>query len=154
MQCLTSIYKEHGTRGCLRGLNATIIREVPGFSVYMVSYTYLCDLLQKPGTDHPGVGAMLMAGGLAGVLSWMGNIPFDVIKSRLQADNLANPRYRNYWECIRKSYRDDGYRVFWRGLPVTCIRAFPVNAVTFTVYSTSLYAMQKHLKKHQDEDNY
>lgn len=132
-------------------MNATIIREVPGFSVYMVSYAYLCDCLKTPEDSQPGIVDMLMAGGIAGVMSWVANIPFDVIKSRLQADNMEDPRYRTYWQCVRKSYRDDGWRVFWRGLPITCIRAFPVNAATFAVYSTSLQAMQQKYNKNNED---
>lgn len=171
LHCLQSMYAAHGVRGCLRGLQATLMREVPGLSVYMVSYEYFCDRL-TPGRESflratpvvntpspwgegmnsmtrlpdPTVSTLLIAGGLAGTLSWLGNIPFDVIKSRLQADNLASPRYKNYWDCVVKSYKSDGFRVFWRGLPVVCIRAFPVNAVTFAVYSTSVQVMQRMYK--------
>jgi hypothetical protein len=134
IQCLRSIYKDHGTRGITTGLPSTVARELPGFAVYMVTYTYLLDLLNQ--RDKPTMAGKLLAGGLAGVLSWVGNIPFDVVKNRLQADSLENPRYSGYWDCVRKSYRDEGWRVFWRGLPVTCLRAFPTNAVTLAVYST------------------
>ena len=83
------------------------------------------------------VAAELLAGGIAGVASWVGNIPMDVMKSRLQADDLSQRQYANYMDCARKSYREGGFRIFWRGLPATCIRAFPVNAVTFATYEAS-----------------
>ena len=177
VHCLRSLYRDHGLRGTFRGLEATILREVPGFAIYMISYEYLCDYLTPGRLDlprgvavdpaqlgrwgdveeplerllpEPNVGTLLLAGGLAGTLSWLGNIPFDVVKNRLQADNLASPSYKNYVDCVRKSYRTDGFRVFWRGLPVTCIRAFPVNAVTFAIYSTTMSVMQKLAsEKHQ-----
>ena len=141
VQCLKSIYADHGVMGISTGLPSTFLRELPGFAVYMVSYTYLLDLLNQQN-DKPTTASLLLAGGLAGVLSWIGNIPFDVVKSRLQADNLENPRYSGYWDCVRKSYRDEGWRVFWRGLPVTCLRAFPTNAVTLAVYSTTMDALE------------
>lgn len=140
IQCFRSIYRDHGMKGISTGLPSTIARELPGFAVYMVTYAYLLDMLNQP-SEKPTVASLLLAGGFAGVLSWVGNIPFDVVKSRLQADNLENPRYSGYWDCVRKSYRDEGWRVFWRGLPVTCLRAFPTNAITLCVYSTTMDAL-------------
>ena len=58
---------------------------------------------------------IFLAGGIAGLLSWQAIIYLDVIKSRIQADSLSDPRYRGMMDCIRKSYRQDGPRVFTRG---------------------------------------
>jgi len=136
LNCLRSIHQQNGLRGCFRGLQATILRELPGFGVYITSYQLLCDsMVPEPGM-MPGVPGLLLAGGLAGVASWGVNIPIDIIKSRLQTDDPANPKYRGFLDCARKSYQSDGIRVFWRGLLVSSLRAFPTNAVTFAVYST------------------
>lgn len=35
----------------------------------------------------------LLAGACAGIACWTTSIPFDVIKSRLQADSISNPKY-------------------------------------------------------------
>ena len=140
VDCLRHIYHTHGLRGCFTGLNATVSREVIGFSIYITSYELMCDYMTPDGAD---VQTMLLAGGLSGMLSWLVNIPIDVIKSRLQVDDFAHPKYAGTWDCVVKSHRASGWRIFWRGLPVTCMRAFPVNAVTFAVYSTSLKAFQK-----------
>lgn len=103
----------------------------------------ICEWLKR---DNPkgqlGFVASLWAGGTAGVVSWMVNIPIDVMKSRLQADDLGKPRYRNMADCAVKSYRKDGLIVFWRGLGVSCMRAFPLNAVTLTVYTSTLEALK------------
>lgn len=147
IDCITSIYRVHGIRGCFRGLSSTIGREIPGFSVYITAYSMLCNRATPEGAESCSIPAMLMAGGVAGMLSWMVNIPVDIVKSRLQADDLANPKYRNSLHCAMESYHHEGWKVFWRGLPVTCIRAFPTNAVTFAVYSTTLQAFKKHIRE-------
>ena len=147
--CLMSMYREHGLRGCFRGITPTVLREIPGFAVYITSYEYMCNKLKTPDQELPSVPVMLGAGGVAGMLSWLCNIPVDVIKSRMQSDDLARPRYRNTMDCFRKSYTTDGWRVFWRGLPVISLRAFPTNAVTLAVYSYT-YRAFKDLYK-QDE---
>ena len=147
IDCIQSIYTQFGVRGMCRGMTATIMREIPGLSVYITSYQWMCDYMTK-GNSTSSVPQMLLAGGIAGMLSWIVNIPIDIIKSRMQNDDLANPRYKNTFDCFAQTYRNDGWRVFWRGLPVTCIRAFPSNAVTFAVYSTSLH----HMKNLYNED--
>ena len=60
-------------------------------------------------------GSILLAGGMAGIFSWVFTYPQDVLKSRLQADSLTRPRYSGTWDCVVQSYTRDGPRVFCRG---------------------------------------
>jgi solute carrier family 25 carnitine/acylcarnitine transporter 20/29 len=87
------------------------------------------------GTNPVG---LLVAGGTAGVFSWITSYPFDVVKTRIQSLPLKGQpgfdKYSGFWDCAKKSYREEGWRVFFRGLNSCLIRAFPVNAVTFFVY--------------------
>ena len=69
-------------------------------------------------------------------MSWAAILPFDVIKSRIQADE--NGRYKGLWDCTVQSYREEGPRVFSRGLLVCSLRGFPSAAVTFLAYSQTL----------------
>ena len=121
-----------------RGLVVMTYRDVPTFGVYTLVYEYLYKLLKdyKLG-DSKGVFANLMAGGTSGVCCWSLIIPFDVIKSLVQAD-ASHTKYSGMWDCITKTYRTCGLKAFWTGLPITCARAFPVNAITFLIYSKCL----------------
>ena len=74
---------------------------------------------------------MMMAGGSAGVISWIACFPMDVIKTRFQSDLTG--KYNGVFDCTRQTYQTEGYRVFTRTLPSILIRAFPMNAVTFPV---------------------
>lgn len=83
---------------------------------------------------HPSSFHILMAGGLAGVFSWLVTFPIDVIKTRMQVDGFHQQhQYANYWDCLKKSYQSEGWKIFTRGLGSTLIRAFPMNAVCFLV---------------------
>ena len=126
---------EHGPQKCFRGLSPCIARDVSGFVVYMLSYQYFCRLSNQRGPDHCSFPVQFMAGGLAGVLSWMCNLPIDFIKSRLQADSLENPRFRNSYHAFETVMREEGIRAFYRGLPAVMARAFVINAVTLPVYT-------------------
>ena len=133
--CIQSVYHHHGICGWFRRITPTILQEIPGFATYIASYEYMCNKFKPADQDLPSVPVMLAAGGVAGMISWVCNIPLDVVKSRMQSDDLNNPKYRNMLDCFVKSYKVEGWRVFWKGLPVICIRAFPTNAMTLAVYS-------------------
>lgn len=78
----------------------------------------------------------MTAGGLSGTLSWVVTYPFDVVKSRLQADGMGGEiKYRGIWHCFKNSIEVEGISVMSRGLISTIVRAFPTNAATFTVVS-------------------
>ena len=126
------------------------MREIPGFSVYITSYQIMCDRIAPAEGVTPSVPWLLLAGGLAGMFSWTINIPIDIVKSRLQVDDPANPKYKGFIDCARKSYQAEGIKVFWRGLPICCIRAFPTNAVTFAVYSTVLDRIQTYRRMQEN----
>ena len=41
---------------------------------------------------------------------------------------------QNFMDCCRKSYRAEGFGVFWRGFPMVIARAFPTNGAIFLAY--------------------
>lgn len=135
LQCLSHIYRSEGVRGVFKGLNATALRDVPGFATYFVSYEYLMRMKREPGVMYT-----LFAGGMAGMCSWMLTIPIDVVKSRIQVDGMTGERssYNGMVDCFRKSYASEGKAFFTRGLSSTLLRAFPMNAVCFLVVSMTL----------------
>jgi hypothetical protein len=54
-------------------------------------------------------------------------------------DGLAGDRvYKGIGDCIKKTYKNEGFHGFFRGMPTTLIRSFPVNAVTFSVVTWML----------------
>lgn len=63
-------------------------------------------------------------------------LPFDVVKSRMQSDSQINPHYKGVMDCIRKSYKAEGFRVFYRGFWLVTLRAFPTNASILLGYET------------------
>ncbi|XP_021945495.1 mitochondrial basic amino acids transporter [Folsomia candida] len=128
MEVLRSIYQKEGglIRGVFKGWGVTVAREIPGFGTYFATYEALTTRSQEVGTF-----GMMMAGGLAGVMSWIVTFPIDVVKTRLQSD--VSGKYSGAIDCLKKTYQAEGYSAFSRGLVSTVIRAFPTNAATFTV---------------------
>ena len=66
-----------------------------------------------------------------GVISWIVIIYLDVVKSRIQADDPVNPKYKGMIDCFKQCYKEGGFRIFGRGMFVMSLRAFPLNGATF-----------------------
>lgn len=134
------ILQTEGLPGIYRGFSITILRDAPAHGVYFWTYEYTRERM------HPGCrksadesfGTMLIAGGLAGVASWVCCYPLDVVKSRLQAQSQSPQRYNGIIDCFRKSVKEEGYSVLWRGLGTAITRAFVVNGAIFSAYELAL----------------
>ncbi|CAM8878489.1 unnamed protein product [Rhodiola kirilowii] len=135
-----SIYRNEGVKGIYRGLGITMLRDAPCLGFYFWTYEYAREQLH-PGCRKSGqenLTTMLVAGGLAGVASWVCCYPLDVVKTRLQAQSNSSLKYNGIVDCFRKSVQEDGYRVLWRGLGTAVARAFVVNGAIFAAYETAL----------------
>ncbi|XP_059177535.1 solute carrier family 25 member 45-like [Physella acuta] len=136
-ECTKDICKREGFKGFYKGIYPMFIRDVPSFGLYLCIYESLYQTMTHNGfSDSKGVTPAIISGGVAGCVSWVSTMPFDVIKSRLQVDHGG--RYDGLWDCVYKTVKNGGISVLFRGTVITVIRAFPVNAVTFLVYSQLL----------------
>lgn len=73
-------------------------------------------------------------GGLAGEALWLASYPLDVVKSKMQSDELGDrARYKSMRDCFGQTWRGEGMRGFWKGIGPTLLRALPVSAGTFAV---------------------
>ena len=80
IDCAIKVMKKDGLKGLMvRGLDATLAREIPGYGLYFVAYS-----LMMQSTFGLALGATvspLVCGAAAGCLSWIPVFPFDVIKT-------------------------------------------------------------------------
>lgn len=131
-------------RGLYQGLPITALRDIAGYPFYFGPYELMVAFFTPIGQCRHSVDAprLILAGGLAGMISWAVVFPVDVVKSRLQADGAnGNFRYSGIRDCVVKSYREGGFGVFMRGIWPTVIRGFPTNAAIFLVYEFVLRAL-------------
>lgn len=136
-----SILRREGLRGIYRGLSITVLRDAPSHGFYFWTYEYMRERLH-PGCRKNGqesLQTMLVAGGLAGVASWVCCYPLDVVKTRLQAQSPSSVlKYNGIIDCFHKSVKAEGYGVLWRGLGAAVARAFVVNGAIFAAYEVAL----------------
>ena len=135
------IWDKCGICGLYRGLTATWLRQAPGFALYFACYDDIKHRLQKSLGES--WASPILAGGTAGSLSWAVVYPIDLIKSRIQVLPLDTPKLkRSMWNIARGIYRQGGWRSLYRGLGITVLRAFPVNAVIFPTYELTLAVLK------------
>lgn len=141
--CLLDLFRKRGFSGCYHGGLILLIRDVPTFGLYAVCYEHIaCHLKTNFSSTKRSVRILYegIAGGLSGVITWFLALPIDVIKSRYMLDcqNINQRKYSGIVDCIQKTYSYHGLAVFYRGLSVAMIRAFPVNLLCFVTYEQTL----------------
>lgn len=102
-----------------------------------------------PPANGPATIDMLLAGGVAGVLSWTSCYSTDVLKSHVQTRPAMGQPFLRMWPTAVQCYNDHGASFFFRGFGTTIIRAIPVNMVTFAVYETLLTVFKERLQFEQ-----
>ncbi|XP_007942965.1 solute carrier family 25 member 45 [Orycteropus afer afer] len=133
VHCMISILQKEGPQGLLRGAGTLMLRDTPTLGIYFVTYEWWCRQYTPKG-QNPSSTTVLVAGGIAGITSWVTATPLDVIKCRMQMDGLKGQVYQGVLDCMVSSVRQEGPGVFFRGVTINSARAFPVNAVTFLSY--------------------
>jgi len=143
MEMTRKIYNAEGIRGLFRGNLICILREIPGFGFYFGSYELLKAWMYK--NDWSGHATSLIAGGLAGFISWVVSYPQDAIKTKLQCDVDAAKKYPQHkWirdggiiSCGKDIWKYEGMHGFWRGFSACAMRSIVSEACTFFVYEKS-----------------
>jgi len=140
---MSHLYKEGGIRSIFRGTAATLARDGPGSAAYFAAYEVTKKALTPVGASPAelNLGAVILAGGTAGVAMWAIAIPPDVLKSRLQS--APEGTYAGFMDCARKTIAADGVGALWKGFGPAMGRAFPANAATFLGVEVSRQLMDK-----------
>ncbi|KAH7376596.1 solute carrier family 25 member 45 [Plectosphaerella cucumerina] len=146
--------RTEGVKGLYFGGVVTALRDSIGYGFYFWSYElttrWMAAEAGKETSAHQEAAKVLLCGGIAGIVTWASVFPLDVIKTRVQAQTLeattpetarllgdAGPpvvKRKGAIEIAKHAYREEGMRVFFRGLTVCSVRAFMVNAVQWAVY--------------------
>ncbi|KAL1400716.1 hypothetical protein pipiens_006998 [Culex pipiens pipiens] len=146
--CLRDIIVREGIWGLYRGITPMMWRDVLPYGVYMLVYEYMIAIEKrlhhirqdrKAGTIGSPYEASLVAtaGALAGVVSWMFIVPFDVVKTVMQSETDPTV-HKSMMHCFRMLVRRYGWRSLFRGSIMIIARAAPVNSATFLGYEWCL----------------
>ena len=147
VDCAKKIFQNYGIRGVYQGLCSTILRECPAYAIYFGVYeTLMQKSLEKYKTKSEiPLSHIMTFGALSGVLLWVGTFPFDVIKSRIQADNIDERKYKSIVQTFNYILKENGVGGLYKGLPPCLVRAPFINAATFLTFEIA----SKHLNKNK-----
>jgi solute carrier family 25 carnitine/acylcarnitine transporter 20/29 len=117
------LVRTHGARGLYIGGGITAVRDAVGYGFYFGAYEGVKRLFPRPD----GHAAILVAGGVAGCVTWASVYPLDVVKTRVQTQIEGKGKMAaaaawhgglGSWECARSAWREGGVKVFFDGLGV------------------------------------
>ena len=137
--CAVQTLRANGVfRGLYRGFWPTLWRDGPTYGLYFIVYEGTKHHLRREDGSS-SLGSMLLAGGLAGIATWLFTYPFDVVKSIVQTlpDNCPREQLTIKYQ-FSTNYRRYGAEFFVRGLLPCLARAVPANAATFLLYEMTL----------------
>lgn len=89
--------------------------------------------------------ASLLAGGISGTLSRTIVLPFERAKILLQLQGPeAQKAYKGMFHTIWRMYKEEGWRGWFRGNALNCVRIFPYSAVQFAVFEETKLLLLKY----------
>ncbi|PGH26648.1 hypothetical protein AJ80_01593 [Polytolypa hystricis UAMH7299] len=125
-QILRSIHVHEGWRAMFKGLGPNLTGVVPARAINFYVYGNGKRLINEYFNYDPAtspMGVHLTAAAIAGIATGTATNPIWLVKTRLQLDksNASNipgrgRQYKNSWDCIRQTVRQEGIRGLYRGL--------------------------------------
>ncbi|CCU77261.1 mitochondrial carrier protein [Blumeria hordei DH14] len=88
-----------------------------------------------------------IAASAGSILSTFVAFPLDTVKTRMQAYN-----YSSFAECVRHTYKTEGYQGFSRGVVAPLLSVTLVRTVSFSIYQRSKYSFAAWIKRNFGTD--
>lgn len=129
---LQSQYKKNKitifSKNLFRGTGATLTREPLGFAIYFTVYELLKAKIEK--FRNFGTLETFLTGGFTGGFSWILIYPQDRVKTNIQND-ITNKS--TYLGVVKKIYKNEGLRGFYKGFQYALLRAIFLHAGAFSM---------------------
>ncbi|EPS66533.1 hypothetical protein M569_08243, partial [Genlisea aurea] len=137
---LIQILKNGGLPSLYTGWGALLCRNIPHSVIKFYTYENLKRFILPSFESDPraNTAATLVCGGLAGSSASLFTTPFDVVKTRLQAQipGSNTTQYSGVFTTLTKIWRQDGLRGLYRGLTPRVVMYMIQGALFFTSYET------------------
>ena len=152
----TCSLKHGGLAGLYRSLPTTLAMNIPYGCVSVAANEALKAKMKRSSSEKLGVGSLLACGGLAGAVASLATTPLDVVKTRLQTQNLTcslgaasathdfgtrslstaarPPMFSGFADAASHIWRADGAVGFYRGAAVRALAQAPSVAIVWTTY--------------------
>ncbi|KAF7529328.1 hypothetical protein PCG10_008038 [Penicillium crustosum] len=130
---IVSIIAREGLPGIYRGVIPVTLKQSANAMIRFTSYNLLLSQMEKVSSQKSV--HTVIAGAMAGVVTVYATMPFDSIKTRLQAVD-GHQRYRGSLDCLRSVISQESVSALWRGTTPRLVRLSVSGALSFTVYES------------------
>ncbi|EEY60539.1 Mitochondrial Carrier (MC) Family [Phytophthora infestans T30-4] len=130
--CVTQVVRSEGITAMWKGLTTTVIRDSLGVAFYFLGYDFAKKRLSESGKLGE-TATLLTAGAVGGISFWAVALPFDTIKSLIQADGRTG-KYTGLVSSTARLVREEGVMQLFRGWQAAFSRGIPSAAITFWTF--------------------
>lgn len=129
------IGRTEGIKGLYKGFVPGLFGVTHGmvqFTVYEEFKSAYCNYyLKQPIDTKLGTSEYLCFSASSKLIAALSTYPYQVIRARLQDQNC---QYRGVFDCVKQTFRNEGFGGFYKGLTPNLIRVVPATAITFVTY--------------------
>lgn len=137
-----SIIRQEGFGGIYKGVFPVILRQGSASAIRLGTYSAMRDFIPKAqgkGSSFVNWLTTFSIGATSGVVAVYGTMPFDVLKTRMQAIDAS--RYRSTWHCLTDTIGTEGIAALWRGSVSRSMRLIVSGGVIFSVYEQVVWLL-------------
>lgn len=129
--------KQQGPTVMFRGLIPTLYRDVPFSAIYFAGYESMKRIITGSGLGERNVedsrtkefSVSFFSGSTSGILAAIVTQPFDLIKTRLQAEAQSSKKRSSTLEVGRRIMKTDGTSALFRGLSPRVAKVAPACGI-------------------------
>eukprot|EP00543_Licmophora_paradoxa_P003805 CAMPEP_0202441730 /NCGR_PEP_ID=MMETSP1360-20130828/1227_1 /ASSEMBLY_ACC=CAM_ASM_000848 /TAXON_ID=515479 /ORGANISM="Licmophora paradoxa, Strain CCMP2313" /LENGTH=264 /DNA_ID=CAMNT_0049056833 /DNA_START=157 /DNA_END=951 /DNA_ORIENTATION=- len=128
--------RDEGFLGLYKGATPTLLGAMPYEGIKFGTVGILEIMLPLEPDQPPTITRKMAFGGLGGAMAGVMTYPNDTVRRllQLQGSRGTSTQFTGYLDAVRKTYRDQGIRRFYRGCGLNLIRMVPNTAVQFGSY--------------------
>lgn len=114
------VMREEGIRGLWSGCLPVLFKQGTNSAVRFTTFAMLQEQVAArwPGSEN-GLGSSLLLGAISGVVTVYASMPFDNLKTRMQA---SSGQYRGITDCAMQTLKSEGALSFWKGTSPRLVR--------------------------------
>ena len=127
LQTSQGFLKSGGFRGVYKGLGSIMLGSVPTCASFFCAYELSKFSLSKRIENETVVHSF--GSSIAGIVSLLVNVPFEVVKQRAQAVKKFNS-----WRAFKYTVRSEGFLGLYRGFSSNTIRDIPYIVLEMTMW--------------------
>eukprot|EP00039_Didymoeca_costata_P014221 m.227404 g.227404 ORF g.227404 m.227404 type:complete len:311 (+) comp15972_c0_seq4:336-1268(+) len=128
---LNVILREEGFRALFRGFSVTAIGAGPAHAMYFSFYEQ-SKVVFNVNEDPAGSPIGTAGAAIVATFAHEGTMnPIEVVKQRLQ---LFDSPYRGAWDCIKKTFSEDGIFAFYRSYSTQILMSVPFQITHLVTY--------------------